>query len=260
MANCEREASGRGGCREGYRCAFDGLCDLGCSTDADCQNESRPNAVCETTTGHCLFGEDAAAVDGSSCTLDADCGPNQTCLGGACTTYNCDLGGAWSCTGGTTCSSIPVPWDSLLFLCMPPCDYSGSCPAGSACVPPEADVGGNATEAHCFLGATNGGGAAVDASIGDPCTTNADCPPRGGLESCQNGYCTSLYCAAPSLPTELAGCEDGAVCHSADVDPDLVGRTASEFVALGFCRRDCSAEASVCGDGQTCFEGACLDE
>lgn len=259
MATCERDAASRGGCRDGYVCSFDGLCDLGCTTDEHCRNAGRPNAVCELDTGRCNFGEVAGALDGDDCSIDADCGPHQTCIVGRCTTYNCDLGGEWACTNGWTCSTLPLAWDALLSLCSPPCDFMGTCPAASECVPEEADPSGAATGPHCFLSASNGGGASPDARIGDACSTNADCPPRGGLESCQNGFCTSLYCAAASLPSALAGCEDGAVCWTVDLDPDVVGRTNSEFAALGVCRRDCSADADVCSAGQTCFEGACVD-
>jgi len=261
-ASCDREIDGRGGCRDGYMCDYDGVCLIGCSSDADCQAFSgSPNAVCETDTGRCQLGSNPGTLDGTSCTVNDDCAPNQGCLGGSCAGLDCDLGGERACTNGWTCNGWTFGFDTLLYVCGEPCTIGAEdCPAPFRCRPEESDPAGLASGSYCGIDVT-GGGASPDATIGDGCTTNADCPSLNGLEACREGICTSFYCAAESIPEAVRGCADDSVCEVTLLTPGQAPRAQIRFSELGVCLRPCAGDPSLCAEGAICTEAElCLGE
>ncbi len=233
---------------------------MGCTTDDHCRGDLSSGGECELETSRCRLGSNPDALDGDPCAVNDDCGPTQGCLLGRCVTLECDLGGERACTNGWTCAALDRPFDVLFYLCAEPCTAgAGECPEDLlVCLPEEADVGGLVSGDHCAINSALGGGLSPEAQIGDPCTTNADCPPRGGLETCEAGICASYYCEAASLPSDLAGCETGAVCHTRSNPTGTFGRWYDNLSELGICRRDCSSDPAVCATGTSCFGGICV--
>ncbi|NOY91875.1 MAG: hypothetical protein GXP55_11815 [Deltaproteobacteria bacterium] len=275
QAICSREEGSRGSCREGYQCARQGYCTIGCSSDDQCHTNDtypgppsyEPSASCELSSGRCLHGTVPTAQDGDACGSNADCRPPAGfCVLGVCVNANCDLGGAYACGTGQQCIGWSTGFDSWVSVCANSCrqgvDGLGGvsaddrCAFGFWCAPPEADPSGRATQPYCGLKAVGVGGSTT-ATMGSPCTTEADCPLALGYGICAAGTCSAAYCAAPSLADQDI-CGPGAVCFAPEADRANLG-WRSVPPSLGQCVRDCSSDASVCEAPTTCSAtGTCL--
>lgn len=269
LAECDRADGTTGGCRAGYFCMFDGVCHVGCSSDAECTTLdydlgaplSRPGSTCELATGRCTRGTSTGGDTGASCSTDADClGPYGICQGGTCLRGNCDLGGAYACHAGQECVDFPITQFQSIAICTPDCTIGtdglpgapGPCrPSIDACVPAHQDYGDRATHAFCYPtpGAQRTG--STSATVGSPCSTDADCPNPLGYGFCSGGSCQ----VAPCMASELAGmdvCGAGARCVTTTVDPAIATRFLLRDAELGTCVRDCTSSPSACEAPTTC--------
>ena len=130
-----------------------------------------------------LAAYDAESIGDAGC----DCGPNQVCINGVCTSVTSCGGG---CPAGSTC---------INGICVPNNPCGGGCPAGQTCVngictpnDPCANCGPDET---CINGTCQ---------PNDPC---ANCAPG---EICINGTCQ---------PDPCADCEDDEICINGDCQP-----------------------------------------
>lgn len=231
LVPCARQAGNRGGCREGYACAYDGLCIAGCVDDAQCVSRDvdppsgrappSPGARCELASGRCILGATPGASHRAPCTSNRECAPSAVCIPPAgCLNVQCDLGGERACPDDSACIPLDVPWGSSTTLCLPRCrpgiDGRGAegdpCPSGWACHPPER-ASTPLLDGFCFPALSTPIGRA-DLSLGS-CRTAADCPNPLGFTICDasEGRCVASFCAAPSLAhvPELA-CPGGGRC------------------------------------------------
>jgi len=274
VAECTREAGSRGGCRQGYTCSRQGYCKIGCSSDDQCHTVDtdpgppwyEPSARCELSSGRCVHGTVETAQDGDACDSNTDCRPpGGTCMLGVCITVNCDLGGAYACGAGQECIGFALGFDSWVSACANSCrpgvDGLGGtspddrCAPSFLCAPPEADPSGRATQPYCGLKGV-GVGESATATIGSPCTTEADCPLSLGYSMCADGTCVAQYCAAPSLAAQEI-CGPGTTCLAPEGDRANLGFESVQL-SLGFCLRDCSSDATVCEAPTSCVDGKCL--
>ncbi|MFO0714783.1 MAG: hypothetical protein U0353_33395 [Sandaracinus sp.] len=251
LAPCEREAGARGGCREGYACAFDGVCVAGCTNDEQCvsrdydppsgRDGSSPGATCELGSGRCILGANPTAQHGDPCTENQDCGPAAACFGAAgCLNAQCDLGGERACPTDAVCAPIARHWDVHVNLCLPRCQpgvdgrdrVGDACAPGWACLPGESFLPALDTGAcFPFLGPIG----RESARMG-PCTTDADCPNPLGFIYCDTEHhvCVGAFCAAPSLSgvPELA-CPPGGTCMVQDPAELAMPPSPADRVVLG---------------------------
>lgn len=129
-------------------------------TGRGCCNE------CNEDTGRCDFGPGTCFGQGVACTAGADC-CNGSCINGVCRTPCVANGG--TCMAADECCS---------FQCSP----SGQCaPPGP---PPPTGAGGTGVGGA----GTVDGGTPVCISVGERCTTAADCCSK----SCFGGFCDRI--------------------------------------------------------------------
>lgn len=258
---CDRVNGARGGCREGFQCAYGGVCTLGCSDRATCVD-----STCELASGRCLGDGDPGARTGDACSVATDCRPSGGCAGGRCVHLDCDLGGEYACAEGEVCATQPWPYDLAWGRCFTACeptvdavsaDDPGPCSRGETCHPPEADPAGMAERGFCAL-PYEGFAADPDALVGDPCSTVADCPNPFGWGVCLDGYCTIIWCGAAAV-AGMDLCGAGADCFRLEIDEMAVSSRDRVFAELGICLRDCREDPSVCGPSTSCQEvGGCF--
>ncbi|MCC7541535.1 MAG: hypothetical protein IT379_35280 [Deltaproteobacteria bacterium] len=271
LATCERVAGSAGGCREGYNCAFDGVCVVGCSSDAQCEHldsdipPPRPDEprTCELASGRCVHGAQPSAAALTSCGSDADCrGPAGACVGGMCFLAHCDLGGPYACADGEVCIALGAlpETDRLAHVCLPRCtpgidgtngaSADDRCPRGFACWPRELDLDLAATDGFCFLPAAGSFAGSESARVGDACRTVADCPNPYGYGLCL-GTCAILFCAAESVASLELCAGEGERCLSGMLESsEPIGVRVLD--AAGSCVRDCSSGPDVCAPPSVC--------
>jgi hypothetical protein len=268
LATCNRASGSTGGCRGGYFCMLDGVCHVGCTSDAQCASvdydlgapRTRPGSTCEIASGRCIRGSATGGDTGAACTADADCrGPFGVCQNGRCLRSDCDLGGAYACSTGQEC--VSYIFDDLQSepICALDCvigtdglaGHPGACGPGEACVPAAQDYSGRATHSFCYptTGAQMTG--STTARVGSPCSTSADCPDPLGYGFCSNGSCLVSLCGVPELAS-MNLCGAGARCVTTHYDPMTATRFNEHDAQLGVCFRDCTSGASACQAPTTC--------
>jgi hypothetical protein len=130
-----------------------------------------------------LSAYDAGTMNEAGC----DCGANQVCVNGQCTSVT-PCGGA--CPAGSTC---------INGICVQNNPCNGGCPAGQTCVngicTPNDPCGSCGPNETCINGVC---------TPNDPC---ADCAPD---ELCINGTCQ---------PDPCADCEEDEICVNGDCQP-----------------------------------------
>jgi hypothetical protein len=151
-------------------------------------------------------GKGADADFGAACTTKADCGgPTDYCTFSPtepayCSASGCDADPS-ICPDGWTCFNVAdfVPGEP--YVCVkPPAEMPGAAGAGD----------GGATGAGGAGGA--GGAAGIDAALGDPCTTKADC--GGPTDYCATPPGEQAYCTASGCDADPSLCADGYYCFN----------------------------------------------
>jgi hypothetical protein len=132
--------------------------------------------------GH-LTAYDAASIGDAGC----DCGPNQVCINGECTSVTPCGGG---CPAGSTCINGICTQNS-------PC--GGSCPAGQTCV-----------NGICTPNDPCGNCGPDETCINGTCQPNDPCANCGPNETCINGTCQ---------PDPCDDCDDDEICVNGDCQP-----------------------------------------
>ncbi len=185
-------------CPEQQSCV-NGLCALGCTTDADCADDQ----YCDAELDHVCKADEVP-----TCSDDDDCAASQICMFGYCVvppeSTDCQVDIYMDgCESNAICMEDFDTMDTACYP-MPPCGEDGSCPVGiygavcntgylldkdAICL-----LGMCATVEHCPanwfcvrytqndpLGVCSGGG------LGEPCTSD---------DECLSGACFAL----PGLP------------------------------------------------------------
>ena len=223
-------------------------------------------ATCEEDAGRC--GEDGfvLACDGAvgpsdeicdgrdnDCDGEADeglfnacgfCGPNppEACNG---EDDNCD---------GRIDEEARCPPGHLCFAgeCVQPCDASGECRGGYACVPVYAPDGRFCHPDPC---------AGARCPIGTVCETEArTCVDACAEVECEEGEgCDTGECVPETC--RHTGCPEGQICFADECRDDPC--VAVECGEGEFCREGDCVEACIgvaCGEGARCEDGACVDD
>ncbi len=184
----------------------------------------------------CVWGN-AAAQDGSPCTLPEDCNGGQVCMnnpfsvpGGMCITFGCTVGDNTTCVGpdGTCFDTGGVA------ICLDTCTMASDCrmAEGYACVPfPTGDD-------VCFYPAARPGAA---------CAMDGQCGPAGSPWRCltgasfPGGYCSGAVGTCTSDPST---CPMDGVCFDAGTAGDVTD---------DYCAATCGADTDCrMLDGYTC--------
>lgn len=182
-----------------------------CGADSDCVAPA-DTCITDLPGGYCS----------TFCSADEDCGDGAVCvavdMGTSLCLTSCEPG-ANECRAGYGCSTAAgVP------VCLPGCEDDSDCATGQEC-----EVGGG------FSGA----GACFDptSAVGDPCTSEGDCPAGGFCRTAEEGW-PGGSCGLPGCDFENDDCPAGSHCV-------VTGR-------FPFCIDDCTTD-DECRDGYTCI-------
>lgn len=271
LRQCEPNGTDNSVCRDGYECGlFDGVCDLGCVSNADCRI-SRPDtdnngviepwdpetqtgdhlvydtnsqAFCNTETYRCEHPGAPGAVAGIACEQDEQCEANGRCIdeetfgypGGYCSKFGCDIEGN-ECAGTTsTCQErgFGIP------LCAEACKVgsdidasasSGGCRDGYTCWWNGVDDETAATNGACIPGTFTD---VTENNVGSPCFSDAECYSPLGLGYCDPDFgCSILECDAPGLPAEFCGESNACVQIFSDTAACIAGCTSASECSFG---------------------------
>ncbi|MGB1274868.1 MAG: hypothetical protein ACPG77_03885 [Nannocystaceae bacterium] len=87
----------------------------------------------------------------------------------------------------------------------------------------------------------------------DLLASQSDCPPNEGFLGCFNGVCTHLCDQTDRL------CSAPQACQTGTIPPEFAAMLGGAE-EIGLCGIACDdADAPDCPDGQSCFEGICID-
>ncbi len=135
--------------------------------------------------------------------------------------------------------------------CVQPCDASGECRGGFACL--EVYAGGRFCHPNACAGARcpNNSRCDVEAQTCIELCGDAGC---GEDEGCDLGACVEATC-------RHTGCPEGERCFASACEPDPCAGVACEEDE--FCREgDCvgACRDTACGEGRACVDGECQDD
>lgn len=164
-----------------------------CTTDADCTGAA---GTCLTESDTGLPGGycSAECLDDIECPHDAECVTIGKGLGNCFVV--CDRASADACRRGYGCAPGDDPKRPDRGYCAPGCEADDDCETGQRC---DRD-GGFGGAGACYT---------VDAQIGDPCASDADCGMSGFcLASWPDGTCVTVGCDYDTN----TGCSGDAQC------------------------------------------------
>lgn len=237
MGNCQHTSLEDGvGCTNGA--GIDGICqggecDVGCTTDTQCDNKNACDGIetCDTATGKCQPGVSLTCDNGDVCDGKETCNAMTGCQPG--TPLDCDDGE--SCTVDSCDSTAGCQHDAVAdgTICQNGAGDNGSCQTGVCVVE-------CVTDADCD-----------DSDVCDgaeTCDTNNGTCQQGTPLSCDDGNdCTSDTCDA------TAGCQysnvnDGTTCTTSG------GKNGT--CSGGTCLQTCVVD-SDCNDNVSCTNDTC---
>ncbi len=245
-------------CDDGNDVAGDGCeptCVFSCTVDDDCDDSDPCNGVEVCGTDHeCVDG--AAAVDGTSCDVDADPSTRDLCLSAICVFSTCgdefvDSEGGEICDDGNDVTGDGCE-PTCTFACSsdPDCDDSDPCSgmetcASSTCAAGTAQDDGTTCTLMGVSRAVCRAAQCVESTCGDGFLD------AGGGEACDDGNdvdgdgcdddCT-FSCLAD------LDCDDGAACTTDSCDL-ATHRCANAIVGAG---TECRASAGSCDLAEAC--------
>jgi len=198
-------------------------------------------------------------ASGSECLSDADCGPCDACVEGACLALpiapecvddaDCQEGFTCQANDAAPCQNRCVDKTCWVVDCMQECDpFSDTCGAGEVCVEPIVGCCGvcQATEPACVQDSDCGPCAAcfdgLCVGLGDvSCTSDADC---GAGETCQ--VHPANPCLNACVPVEPLPCVASDECGPCQACVD--------GVCMGTGVLACLSDFD-CGEGGVCVKG-----
>ena len=215
-----------------------------CRSAADC---GEGTCIDEWPGGYCT----------GSCSADADCGTDGTCVQVDRTTFicldNCDPDDGAACREGYGCTTDPFFGN----VCIPGCRSNDDCPDGLECDPAGGDLG----EGSCFD---------PEGEVGASCEDASECPAGGvcldePINGWPRGSCITTGCDTATND----GCPDGSECAfesrfgglcvqgcatSDDCRDDYGCLPSAEFPDRTVCQPAC-ADDSACSSGLVCNPG-----
>ena len=265
--SCEYALDVAGGCGvDGTgSCSAQGACGL-CDDKKKNGAETGVDCGADTQCGKC---------HGDPCAEASEC-KTGFCVDGVCCDTACD-GACAACT--TAITGDPAGKDGTCAPFAPgaqdpdgaECDDAGGCGlVAGFCACNDGVVGGDETGVDC------GGACGATCTIGQGCSTKADC--ESGSSECVDGVCCDtacddacFSCALPGkegLCLPFAGLDPGACDGVERCSPDGVcGKAPGESCgpssdcASGLCKAGKCAECdagSPCPDGQACLDKSCV--
>ena len=184
-------------CPSGLFC-FNGLCAFGCASNEDCADDQ----YCDTA-----FSKTCQNRETPGCMEDTDCGPEQICVAGLCSTppdsMNCNpdglLLGEDGCASDAVCFEQPDVEGSYACYTFPPCGADDTCPVGTQGAVCNVDLLPN-KERICLVGMctaiehcpANWSCAKPGNEVLGLCSAGTPGWPCGKNDDCQSGMCQIL--------------------------------------------------------------------
>ena len=229
-------------CDDGNACTVTDTCQAGVCTGTNpvvctALDQCHDVGVCDTATGVCTNPE---RTDGTPCSDNSLCTPNDACLAGVCVGSN-----AVSCLASDQCH-LAGSCDPLTGSCSNPSKVDGSaCTDGNSCTVAD----------NCQAGACASGTAVV-------CTASDQCHDSG---VCDTG---SGICSNP-VKSDGAACSDGNACSQTDSCLAGICTGDNPVVCLpldachvagvcngatGICSNPAQSDGTSCNDGNACTQ------